>query len=159
MTTSRPTTKDFVAGSWRKPRTRHTVLLRMAKDAEKLDAQAERLRALKDQARGVTFRKIADAVGVTERQVQRWFAGDSDIDGDNIDRLAAFLGTSADYIEYGTMRRATPDLFAADGSDRLKAIEERLADIEANQRALLAAMQELGRQLTRRPPARRSQAS
>lgn len=134
----------------------------MAKDAEKLAVQAERLRALKDQARGITFRKIADAVGVTERQAQRWFAGHSDIEDENLEKLAEFLGTSADYIEYGTMRRETPDPFSLNGdgtNERLARIEDRLTEIETTQKALLSAMRELGKQQLRPSKARQTQAS
>lgn len=81
----------------------------MAQDAEKLAAQGERLRELKDLARGVTYRKISDALNVSERQVQRWFAGESEISGENLKALAEFLGTSPDYIEYGVIKRLRPD--------------------------------------------------
>jgi transcriptional regulator with XRE-family HTH domain len=133
----------------------------MAKDAERLAAQAERLTALKEQARGVTFRKVAEAVGVTERQAQRWFAGDSDIDDDNLVRLATYFGTTPDYIEYGTMKRDTPEPFPAnDGfADRLLEIERRLVQIEATQKALLASMQELAKRLPPPSTGRRSRAS
>lgn len=78
----------------------------MAKDAERLAEQAQRLRDLKRFAR-VTNRDIADATGVTERQVQRWTSESqpSDIESQNLKKLAAYLGTSPDYIEYGTDRK------------------------------------------------------
>lgn len=125
----------------------------MAQDAEKLRAQGERLRELKKQARGLTFRQIADAVAVTERQAQRWFAGESEISGDNLRALAKFMGTTPDYIEYGVVHRprvdATPNLLdqlaapdvllerlqhieegAAERGKRLAKLEQRLGRIE-----------------------------
>lgn len=112
--------------------------MQMAQDAEKLAAQAERLRHLKSQARGLTNGKIANEVGVTERQVQRWMArrNTSDIDPENLKKLARFLGTTPDYIEYGGRNRRqtngpTPALLEP-GTDsaRLSAIEDRLERIE-----------------------------
>lgn len=81
----------------------------MAQDAEKLAAQASRLRELKGMARGLTFRQIGDAVGVTERQAQRWFSGESDPGAENLRKLAGFLGSSPDYIEYGVVKKLRPD--------------------------------------------------
>src|ERR1035437_5472637 len=78
LPTSRVATKDFVAMPWRSPRSRHSLLLQMAQDAEKLAAQAERLTELKKLGRP-TFKEIGEAIGITERQVQRWFAGDGDV--------------------------------------------------------------------------------
>lgn len=99
----------------------------MAQDAEKLEAQAARLRELKKLSRR-TFKEIADAVEVTERQVQRWFAGDGDIGPQNLKKLAEYLGTTQDYIEYGserTTRGPTPDLLGA-GNQQLDRIEEKV---------------------------------
>lgn len=102
----------------------------MAQDAEKLAAQAERLRALKKIARGVTFKDIADAAGVTERQAQRWFAGDGDIGPASLKKLAKFFGTTQDYIEYGRLQRGVPDPFAGDPvRAQLTRIEIALSDL------------------------------
>lgn len=129
----------------------------MAKEAEALAAQAERLTELKRMARGVTFKDIAEVVGRTERQVQRWFAGDSDIDGAVLTKLADFLGTTADYIEYGTIKRSrTPEPFEANGEvPSLLAIQKQLAAIQDQLEALridteardLAMMQRLDEEL------------
>jgi transcriptional regulator with XRE-family HTH domain len=98
----------------------------MAQDAEKLAAQGERLRELKDFA-AVTYREISDAVGVTERQVQRWFSGESEVNGTNIKALAAFLGSTPDYIEYGVLKRERPD--SQPQASQLDRIEARLNEL------------------------------
>lgn len=62
----------------------------MAQDADKLAGQAARLRDLKKRAR-CTFPDIAEAVPAGERQVQRWFRGESEVGPDNLKPLAKFL--------------------------------------------------------------------
>src|ERR1035437_4655649 len=104
LPTSRVATKDFVAMPWRSPRSRHSLLLQMAQDAEKLAAQAERLTELKKLGRP-TFKEIGEAIGITERQVQRWFAGDGEAGRKSHKRPPASLGTPPVYIEYGVPRR------------------------------------------------------
>src|ERR1035437_6591648 len=56
-----------------------------------------------------TFKEIGEAIGITERQVQRWFAGDGDVGRESLKKLADFLGTTPDYIEYGVTRRERTD--------------------------------------------------
>jgi transcriptional regulator with XRE-family HTH domain len=131
----------------------------MAQDAEKLAAQAERLTELKKLGRP-TFKEIGEAIGITERQVQRWFAGDGDVGRESLKKLADFLGTTPDYIEYGVTRREradTPDLSLA--GEPLATITARLDSIEAKLDALLAgegaaesqqAVQEVARLLAAR---------
>lgn len=108
----------------------------MAQDAEKLAEQAARLRDLKKRAR-VTFRQIGDAIDVTERQVQRWLAGHSEIGPENLKALADYLDTTPDFIEYGERRpgNAAPDLFPtltpkalAAQLDRIETAVEHLTD-------------------------------
>lgn len=121
----------------------------MAKDAERLEGQAKRLRDLKAQTRGVTFKKIADEVGVTERQAQRWFAGDSDVGDENLPALARYLGTTPDYIEYGSNGRAkppTPQVLDRLGPlplllEKIEALEKH---VTANTEALVAIEKRLG---------------
>lgn len=132
MPTSRVANKKVVPGSWRTSRNRLSLLTQMAKQAEELASQAERLRDLKRQARGVTFKNIADATGATERQAQRWFAGDSDIGPENLKALARFLGTTPDYIEYGTVARKrgpTPNVVNDLSADHLDRLEAKLDEI------------------------------
>src|ERR1035437_865456 len=112
LPTSRVATKDFVAMPWRSPRSRHSLLLQMAQDAEKLAAQAERLTELKKLGRP-TFKEIGEAIGITERQVQRCLAGEGVVGGEVLKRLPPFLGTPPDYMGYGGPRGEgadTPDL-------------------------------------------------
>src|ERR1035437_7218412 len=107
LPTSRVATKDLVAMPSRSPRSRHSLLLQMAQDAETLAAQAERLTELKKLGRP-TFKEIGEAIGITDRQVQRWFAGDGDVGRERLKKLADFLGTTPDYIQYGRDRREPP---------------------------------------------------
>lgn len=164
--------RNVAPASWRDSRSRHSLLLQMAKEAEELVAQAERLKQLKSQTRGVTFKKIGEAAGVTERQVQRWFAAESDIGDESIKPLARYFGTTPEYIEYGTVGRprkaATPALAKVLGDDDLlRRIEQKLdrllkaltpttpeqADLMA--RALLALAPVLEQEQSEPAPAKR----
>jgi transcriptional regulator with XRE-family HTH domain len=100
----------------------------MAKDAERLAAQAQRIGELRA-AKRVTQPEVADAVNVTLRAYQAWEAGDSDPKGPNIRALAKYFETTADYIEYGYTRERAP---APDLMDALPAspLVERLDRIE-----------------------------
>lgn len=115
----------------------------MAQDAEKLAEQGERLRELKKMAR-VTQRQISDAVGISERQVGRWLAGTSDIDPQNLKKVAAFFCSTPDYIEYGAAvrtRGATPDPFVPDEvRQQLDAIKDRLTALEDQMGQLVGLM-------------------
>lgn len=133
----------------------------MAKEAEKLEAQAARLRDLKDRVRPrVTFAQIAKATNITERQVQRWFAGESDVGATPaIGPLAKILQTTPDYIEYGDREQdeETPDLLESlngSASEQLDRIEEELQRLRRAIAALVAGELERAARLTA-PPRRR----
>lgn len=133
----------------------------MARDAEKLAAQSDRIKELRKFAR-VSQEVAAGAVGVTLRGYQRWERGEGELKGDNLKKLAAYFSTTPDYIEYGTMRRDTPDPFPSTNGtveSELADIKQELADIKASQLALLGDLQEIRRALQSLAKARRSQAS
>ena len=108
----------------------------MAKEAEELEAQAERIRELRDErarqeGRRVPQPEVADAVGVTLRAYQAWEAGDTDPDPKNLKALADFYGVSRDFIEYGADGRTTPDLLrnSKPSDARLERIEAQLTEL------------------------------
>lgn len=72
--------------SLRRPKPARTVLLRMAAD----ERRAQRIRALKEGHPGVTWKQIADYVGVSERSALNWQAT-GEIGYPNAKRLAQFF--------------------------------------------------------------------
>jgi hypothetical protein len=74
-----------------------TVLLRMAADQER----AERIRALKQERPDLTWRRIADHVGVTERSATDW-QRKGGMEYDNAKKLAELFEVDVDYIWRGT---------------------------------------------------------
>lgn len=129
------TKRNFRPGSLRPVGSAHTLLLQMARDAEELQAQADRIRGLRKMAR-VSQAEAANRIGVSLRAYADWEAARSDIKPENIKKLAMYYGSSADYIEYGTMRQngETPDPFAG------QVTTDQLADMlsEVKEMLLLA---------------------
>lgn len=115
--------KNFKPGSLRRPRTARTVLLRMAAD----DSRAERIALLKEERPDLTWRRIADEVGVSERAAFEWKKSGG-IDYENAKKLAAVFGVDVAYIWSGAETGRTPDLMAANHNNdsQLARIEERL---------------------------------
>jgi hypothetical protein len=98
----------------------------MAADEER----AERIRALKQGRPDLTWRRIADHVGVTERSATDW-QKKGGIEYDNAKKLAELFEVDVDYVWRG-VESDTPSPFAGqdDTADRLDRIEERLTRIE-----------------------------
>lgn len=111
-----------------------TVLLRMAADQER----AERIRALKQDRPDLTWRRIADYVGVTERSAADW-QRKGGIEYDNAKRLAELFEVDVDYIWRGT-DNGTPSPFAGQDqfADRLDRIEQALAEARQEREAMRA---------------------
>jgi transcriptional regulator with XRE-family HTH domain len=129
----------FVTGSSRGTRSAHTLLLQMAKDAEKLAAQAERINKLRA-AKRVTQPEVADAVGVSLRAYQAWESGASGLNPQNIKALAGYYGTTPDYIEYGDERNPPPGFTDEVARRELAAQLDRIEDsINALVERLVAA--------------------
>jgi hypothetical protein len=102
------------------------VLLRMAADQER----ADRIRALKLERPDLTWRRIADYVGVAERSATDW-QKKGGIDYDNAKKLAALFEVDVDYIWRGPIEsERAPSPFAGQDAiaERLAAIEERVTD-------------------------------
>ena len=120
--------------SLRGPRAAHTVLSRMAQDQER----AERIRALKDARPDLTWRRIGDAVGVSERSAVEW-QRTGGIDYGNAQVLAQLFEVDFDWLWRGP-KPDTPDLLPTvsgqlDGVSlefrgRVDQVEERLRRIE-----------------------------
>ena len=96
----------------------------MAADQER----ADRIRALKQERPDLTWRRIADHVGVTERSATDW-QRKGGMEYDNAKKLAELFEVDVDYIWRGT-QSDTPSPFAGqdDLADRLDAIEQALAE-------------------------------
>lgn len=102
------------------------MLLRMAADQER----ADRIRALKLERPDLTWRRIADYVGVAERSATDW-QKKGGIDYDNAKKLAALFEVDVDYIWRGPIEsERAPSPFAGQDAiaERLAAIEERVTD-------------------------------
>lgn len=99
----------------------------MAADQER----ADRIRALKQERPDLTWRRIADHVGVSERAATDW-QKKGGIEYSNAEKLAQLFEVDVDYIWRGT-NNGTPSPFAGqdDIADRLDSIDQRLARIEA----------------------------
>jgi hypothetical protein len=129
--------KSFSAASLRQPRSARTVLLRMAADQER----ADRIRALKQARPDLTWRRIGDYVGVSERAAINW-QKDGGMDYDNAKKLAELLEVDVDYIWRGT-ETDTPDPFPATFEDRIDQAEQRLTSLIEKQNELLTRQSEI----------------
>lgn len=126
-----PANRRHTPGSLRGPRTPRTLLLRMAAD----EARAERIRELKDQRPDLTWRRIGDAVGVSERSAVAW-QKTGGIDYEHAKKLAAVFEVDLDWLWRGPVSEETPDLIETVArADQLEDIVEkfsrRVDDVEA----------------------------
>lgn len=128
--------KNLMATSLKRARSPHSLLLRMAADAER----AQRLKMIKDERPDLTWPQVADAVGVSERSVAAW-AKDGQMSYGNAKKLALFLGVGLDWLWRGPQPES-PDLMSAlttpgDLAQRLDQIDERGQRIEGMLEQLL----------------------
>lgn len=116
----------------------------MAKDAEDLAAQAERIRDLRE-SKHLTQPEVADAVGVSLRGYQLWEAADSDPGPRNLKALAEYHDVTADYIAFGCERPRgeTPNLTDALNGDELSRLETSIKTQTERVDALELAVSEL----------------
>lgn len=135
--------------SLRGSRSARSVLLRMAADQDR----AERIRKLKSDNPGLTWRAIADHVGVTERAAADW-AKSGGIAYDNAKKLAELLEVDPDYIWRGNLNVPDPFVRPASNDDlagtreefhaRVDYVETLLGDladrIDRNERLLVAIL-------------------
>jgi hypothetical protein len=108
----------------------------MAADQER----AERIRALKQARPDLTWRRIADHVGVTERSATDW-QKKGGIEFENAKKLAALFEVDVDYIWRGT-ESDTPSPFAgqdqtADQLERVEALLRQQNELLDRQSAVL----------------------
>ena len=121
----------FAPGTSRGHPDRHSLLLAMAKDVERLEDQGARIKQLRLQATRSQL-QVANALHVTPRAYQLWESGRGDIATENLTRLARYLGTTPDFIRYGVMKRERPQaLGTADEPSQLDRIEDKLDQILA----------------------------
>jgi transcriptional regulator with XRE-family HTH domain len=109
----------------------------MAADQER----ADRIRALKQARPDLTWRRIADAVGVTERSATDW-QKKGGIDYDNAKKLAEVFEVEVDYIWRGpSADERAPSPFAGQDAvmDRLDAIDAQL-EAQAEAIAMIVSM-------------------
>ena len=142
-----------------------TVLLRMAANQER----AERLRLLKAETPGVTWRQVAEHCNVVERSVYGWLRTGA-MEYDNAVKAAEFFSahgrpTRPRWLYFGEV--ASPGLMDALSVEEAETTGARLDRIEAMITELLArtapttsgASGEVGQALGRRSPPRRSRRS
>jgi hypothetical protein len=125
---SSPPKNNHTRPSLRTPGGARSVLLRMAADQER----ADRIRALKQARPDLTWRRIADHVGVTERSATDWQTKGG-IDYANAVKLAELFEVDVDYVWRGPVEAdRAPSPFAGQDAlaDRLDGIERSLARIE-----------------------------
>jgi transcriptional regulator with XRE-family HTH domain len=103
--------------------TARTVLLRMAEDQDR----ATRIAELKERHPRLTWAKIAEQVGVTERAATQWKKTGA-LKPENAEALAQVFGVDFDYIWSGP-RPDTPEMFV-DRRSEPSQFAERLASIE-----------------------------
>lgn len=113
-----------------------TVLLRMAANQER----AERLRLLKRETPGVTWRQLAEYVDVVERSVYDWLKTGA-MEFDNAAKVAEFFtahGRATDTRWFYFGEAVSPDLMTQLREQTGDGITERLTRIEAMLAELLA---------------------
>jgi hypothetical protein len=114
-----------------------TVLLRMAANQER----AERLRLLKAETPGVTWRQVAEHCNVVERSVYGWLRNGA-MEYDNAVKVAEFFSahgrpTRARWLYFGNPA-ASPDLMDAMRTEEGETVSARLSRIETMLAELLA---------------------
>lgn len=112
----------------------------MAADQER----AERIRALKQERPDLTWRRIAEHVGVTERSATDW-QKKGGIEYENAVKLAALFQVDVDYIWRG--EQTAPDPFSRPTEDRVQELLENVERLLEQQNALLARQSKILEQI------------
>lgn len=113
-----------------RPTARSVRLLLLMEQKQKAEI-GQRIKELRKNS-AETNRSIAEFVGVSERTVAGWIAGEG-ISYANAEKVAELFGVDVDWIWRGRSKGETPDLMGRLSEappDRLEAIEQRLARIE-----------------------------
>lgn len=143
-----PTKNNFRPASLRGTGTARTVLLRMAADQER----ADRIKALKQSRPDLTWKAIADHVGVTERAASDW-QKKGGMEYANAKKLATLFEVETDYIWRGpTSSTPTPFVEPAelDLQAEVRELHRKLDAItEALERAFVGRTDQGGDIITR----------
>lgn len=128
---SRVQTHNFRKASLSGPEARHRLLLAMAADAEKLRAQAERIKKLRSgkersEGRRISQETAAHEIGVSSRAYRTWEGSGAVLKFENLKSLASYYDVTTSFIERGVMDEHTPELFTASEGDRLIEIDNKL---------------------------------
>lgn len=112
----------FPRGSLRATRSGRTVLLRMAEDLER----AQRIRECKEARPDLTWHRIAQYVGVTERAAAEW-KNTGGISWQNAIRLAELFEVDRDWLWRGPVEEAPNLLETVARADQLDRVVERFS--------------------------------
>jgi transcriptional regulator with XRE-family HTH domain len=104
------------------------------------EGRAQRIAELKEAHPRLTWRKIADAVGVSERAATQWQRTGA-LKPENAEALAKLFGVDFDYVWVGP-RPDTPDLFV-DRRASVPDAEQRLARMEQQIAGLIDAVSDV----------------
>jgi transcriptional regulator with XRE-family HTH domain len=103
--------------------------------------RAQRIRTLKKQHPGMTWRHIADEVGVDTRSAQAW-RKTGGISAKNAVKLAEVFGVSYEFLWFGKEKGPTPDLLAGVSRiDQVDAVRDEFRDKVDKITAQLAAVE------------------
>ncbi len=137
------TRKNLTRASLRRREDPHTVLRRMAIEAER----AERIADLKERRPDLTWRQIGDAVGVAERSAIAW-QRTGGIDYNNAKKLAKVFGVTVEWLWSGVGAQPVVEPEAEGQLDRIeRKLDEVLKKLE------LAHLDELAEAFERLPNA------
>lgn len=110
----------FGNDSWQTPRNARTLRAYMALRNQEIGQRVRELRGNRPQT------VVADALGVSERALQNWEAGEAKPAYRNLQRLADYYGTTEEYILTGARPEEPPRIVHADGR------EARFAELGAD---------------------------
>lgn len=123
---------------------RHSLLLAMASDAKRLREQGDRIERLRVEKQQLEDRKIvqetaAAEIGVSARQYRTWEGPGAAIRFENLQKLAAYYGTTTNFIEYGEDTEIASQQAAAEPAEALD-VARQFSEIREQLRQINAAL-------------------
>lgn len=126
MTTSKDANMPYPEISSLFPRTAHTLRLQMAMEAAHRADVGQRIKDLRGH---LPQPALAEKLGVSLRAVQKWEAGESAPQWDNLVRLSKLFNVTQNFLLYGEREQATGELGQL---DRIEAkLDELLSRLPA----------------------------